>query len=433
MTNPSPQPQGSWAGELLRSALLRAFAGSAFVGVLSRIALLLMAALLARQLGPEGFGTFNFAIGLATILGQLSGLGLPQLSSRLVAEHIEDGRYGRLRGFHIRSRQIVLVVAGMTPVGLFLAGQIPGLAAGIATGIVLAAPLTPLLAFRKLNRQQLIGAKRPKEGLFFDEALPPIAICAVASVMPFETPAAAVAVMAIASLAAILIGARVLRRALPTEISGADPEFHTRVWLWMALPMLVGTLSRLLLNRIDIMLIGPIAGIEAVGYYSAAFRASYLLTFLPLLLNTVLTPRFSAHHAAGRAGAQRRLYLGGVTFGIAVVLPLSAILYFGAEIVVRLVFGDAFAASAPLLRVLTISQALLALSMVSGALLMMADRHRAFAVINASALAVNIAANLFLIRQYGAMGAAYASVLSSAILLAASSIVAATVIRRGKV
>lgn len=405
--------------------IIRAFAGSLMVGIGSRLLALAMAILVGRQLEPAGYGVFNYALGMGILTGQAATLGLPILQTRLIPQLLHESDWSRLRGLLTASFWIVGVASLTVGLGLALFARFGGLGPELQAGLVLSALITPVIALRTLRRQQLIAIGRPKEALAVDEVLPPLVVCVGALVLGFNGAAEPILAIVFGSLVGVTLGTWRFARAMPPETKGAKGSLALGGWLRASLSMQVGALARQMLNRIDILMLAPIAGAAATGLYSAAFRITYLLTFVPVLLNTILSREFSAAYAKGEWSHLRRLYLGGLGFAAIVVGPMVLIMVVGSEQLATLIFGEAYEGSGPLLQILAASQGLQAMSIVSTALLTMTDRHHAYAVVNLAAIAVNIALNLTFIPQYGATAAAWAAVASSAIILIAQTTLAA--------
>src|SRR5207249_3683945 len=75
----------------------------------------------------------------------------------------------------------------------------------------------------------------------------------------------AVGLNAVATGIACLIGGRQLQKTLPVAVYTATPEYCSRAWLRGALPFLFTTGMSLLNTRIDILMLGAVRGVEAVG------------------------------------------------------------------------------------------------------------------------------------------------------------------------
>ncbi|WP_396593048.1 polysaccharide biosynthesis C-terminal domain-containing protein [Brevundimonas sp. R86498] len=416
---------------LAGSGLVRKFSGSLGIGIGSRILALIMAILVGRQLEPAGYGVFNYALGMGILTGQAATLGLPILQTRLIPQFLHEKDWPRLQGLLTTSLWIVLGTSVIVGGGLALFARHGGLDPELAAGLLLSGLVTPVIALRTLRRQQLIAIGRPQEALAVDEVLPPLAVCAGALLLGFGAAGEPILALVCGSLCGVALGAWRFSRAVPPEAAAAQPVRTLGPWLRDAASMQTGALARLMLNRIDILMLAPLAGAAATGLYSAAFRITYLMTFVPVLLNTILSREFSAAYARGQTGRLRKLYLGGLAVAAVVVGPMMLVLIVGADRIAPLVFGAAYADAGPLLRVLAVSQGLQALSIVTTALMTMTNRHHAYAAVNLFAIALNVVLNLTLIPRFGAMGAAWAAVASSSVILIVQTSLAARSLKGG--
>ncbi len=77
-------------------------------GVISRFGQLALAILLARQLGVANYGAFIYALGMATLIGQISTLGWPTLNNRMLPELKSKMDWGAITGLRNASDFVVL-------------------------------------------------------------------------------------------------------------------------------------------------------------------------------------------------------------------------------------------------------------------------------------------------------------------------------------
>jgi O-antigen/teichoic acid export membrane protein len=107
-----------------------------------------------------------------------------------------------------------------------------------------------------------------------------------------------------------------------------------------------------------------------------------------------------------------RLFRGSIRFIAAAIVPLAVAEIAFAGPIVSLLFGAEFAASAAVLRVLAIGEVLLVVDVVLASRLIAAHLERRLIVATLVALLANVAANLALIPAMGAVGAAWATLIS---------------------
>ncbi len=408
---PRKKPPRSFS-QLLKSRLARVFAGTFMMGMISRVLVLVMTIIVARQLSPDGYGIFTFATGTAALLAQFAGLGWPTLMSRLIPAYRVQQDWPSLRALIRWGDTIVFTGALIAFVLVLVAMNIPGfdqeLQAGLALTLILIFPAALTLS----RRTQLAGAKRPVIGIIFDEALPPASVILVALLIGLTDAAPAIITFGIAASTGALLATYFFRRALPPETWQAQPAGQPRAWMFMALPLLMGMSSKLIMNRMDILMLGPLSSLTEVGYFGTAFRLTYLMTFPQVMLMQIITPLLAESIAAKKEKLMWRHFRITVIYSIVTVIPLSAILTLFSQPIVTLIFGPEYAPSAAPLSLLAISQGFAALTIPCAGLLIASGRGNIFGIINLSAVVIAIGLNFIFIPSFGATGAALSSLIA---------------------
>jgi O-antigen/teichoic acid export membrane protein len=167
--------------------------------------------------------------------------------------------------------------------------------------------------------------------------------------------------------------------------------------------------------KADIVMLTALAGLREAGIYAAAFKLVELVFKGAVLVGRVFAPAvFKAHHESAEAFGKlagmlvRLLTIAGLAAGISVVLL--------ADDLILLIFGERYASSAPILRILGGVIAAKCMAIALQLLLSSGDLHFRRVANMSIALTVHIAANAFLIPRLGAEGAAWAALLSSILL-----------------
>lgn len=415
--------------ELAGSRLARRLAGSFGVAVLSRLAFMVMAVVLARSLGPAEYGLFTFAIGGAVVASRFAALGWPSLAARRIPAYVGEEDWGRLRGLLRASDLFVLASSLLLAAAVASVATWGGLRDDLGRGLALSALLICPLALSSLRRQQLAAFGRPAAGLACDELLAPLAL-ALAAVVWAVSVDLSVACFAAASALGVVLATVLIRRSVTPSVRAAVPAYAMRGWLRFAVLAMMGVSAKLLMNKTDVLMLAPLSTLDQVGYYGAAFRLTYALTFPQVVLSTVLSPMLSAAHAAGDTARLRRRFLAALAFSILTAGPLALGLMLFPDEVMALLFGKDFAPGGDVLAMLAFGQFIAAVSIPFAALALMADRERAYGIMTVMALAVNVLLNFILIPQYGAFGAAVAGTCASVALLIANTFVVKGIVAR---
>jgi PST family polysaccharide transporter len=163
--------------------------------------------------------------------------------------------------------------------------------------------------------------------------------------------------------------------------------------------------------KIDQVMLGEMAGDEAVGIYAAATRVSELWYFIPVSIVSSLFPAILRTREVDESLYYRRLQrlfslMAALAIGIAI--PMT----FLSGRVVVLLFGDGFAAAGPVLA-LHIWAALFVFFGVAQGAWDLAENLTKLALVRVLCGALlNIALNALWIPTHGPMGAAAATVVS---------------------
>lgn len=181
-----------------------------------------------------------------------------------------------------------------------------------------------------------------------------------------------------------------------------------------SLPFVIIASSAAISARIDQVLLKHFMDTATVGLYQAAVQLSEVWQFIPGLLLATLYPALVNAKTASADVYRARLYaLGG-----ALLIYSSAaavITIFLAPIIVPALYGEAFIASVPILQAYAWSIVGTVLSIFMVHLLVTENLRRVQIITGVVPMIINVALNLWWIPIYGAVGAAWATVVSYSI------------------
>jgi O-antigen/teichoic acid export membrane protein len=184
-----------------------------------------------------------------------------------------------------------------------------------------------------------------------------------------------------------------------------------------AYPFMMNNLLASLFFRLDSLLLPPLAGDVALGWYSAAYRVVDGFNLIPANFTLALFPLLSRRGAADRV-ALGRVYRRALKILLLLGMPICVGTALLAEPLVLFFAGPAYVPQAAwALRVLIW---FLPFSFVNGVtqyVLIAVDRQRYLTIAFLIATAFNLAANLLLIPRGSYLGAALVTVLSEVVLL----------------
>lgn len=382
-------------------------------GLISRAAQLALMVIVARRLGPTDYGLFIFAIGTSAVAGMLGNLGWQFAFNRFFAIARRQADKSELRGLMRASGGMSLAGSLVAASVLVVAGMLTEeLGFGLIAAGVLAIPYAGML----LRRQQLAGTGQPATALMLDQGLASLVLLAV--VLSYRASLGEMlAVYGGALLAGNLGAAWLVRRKLPAGLSEAPARYDWRTWIRVSLTLMQARMAKMLLSRIDVVLLPVLASLTAAGIYGAAYRVTYLLTFPQFVLQTINGPQFAEAFASGRIDRVRRTLKLSIGFSLVTSLPWLILFVAVPETVMRFVFGQKFADGALPLVLISIGQFAMGLAIPFNSILIMSGNEKALVRLSYTILLSSLALAFVLIPPYGAAGAGTVTLMSGLALV----------------
>lgn len=405
----------------LKGTIARAGVGSVTVK-LARTGLgFLIAVLLARILGPEGYGIYTYVLTLVSFLAIPAQFGLPNLVVRETAYAQTKEKWGYLRGlWRWASLTAVTFSVVVTTLG-FLASWIyaDSFSKTQLTTFQWGLVLIPLIALGKLRGAALRGLRLGVLGQIPETVLRPALFAAfIGSMMLWNpsdglNPETAIIFNIVALTLSFIAGALMLRTYKPTELRFSPaPEYSMKVWSRAVMPFAMVSGAHLILKTTDILLLGVFGSAEEVGFYRVAIQGSLLVVFGLQAIEMIVAPYFSRLYNQGNKATLQRLVHGASKASLTLSLPLIILFVFAGEEILSLVFGEDFQTAAAPLIILGLGQLINATFGPIGALLNMTGNEKESVKAVSWSSALNVVLNLCLIPIAGMSGAATATTLS---------------------
>jgi O-antigen/teichoic acid export membrane protein len=377
---------------------------------------LAFAMVMLRVLGPADAGKYAWVGVVVGYLDILLGFGTNTWLTREVARHPEG--LGRHLGRVLAARAVLWM--GIGSITLLLIGPLARLAdvtpdMGLALALLtlamapsgLAAALSAVL--QGCERMEYPAAVTVVTTIL-KVVLGLLALALGYGFVGLAAVALVVNVVTAGSLAVLywdLLGWPRLRAAPRASVSLIGASY----------PFMLNNLLANLFFRIDSLLLRPLAGDAALGWYNAAYRVLDGLNLIPAHFTLALFPMLARRGEADRQ-ALALVYQRALKVLLTLGLPIAVGVALLAEPLVLLVAGPAYVPQAEwALRTLIW---FLPFSFVNGVtqyVLIAVDRQRFLTLAFLVATTFNLAANLVLIPRAGYLGAALVTVLSEVVLL----------------
>ena len=378
----------------------------------------------ARRLSQDAFGIFSLASVIGWLLALATDFGIPLHVARAVARRPEHAPAILTAWVKVRlwTAGIAIVVVAVT-VPLWPA------TAGYTIPIVLFALVYIISAlidflhyfYRGIGRSDVESTLTLwSRGITLGAALLALAWRADLTILALAMLVPVVATF----IWSLWLAARLARESAShgaaALATAASPAPFTRFALWPefrrdVFPIGAGIVLSALYFRIDLLLVETWHGTEPVALYNAAFRLVETVRLFPAAVLAVALPSLCR---ATDTRPLRRVGAAVTAFGI-VAAP---VLWVAANWGVPFIYGTSYAAAVPAFRILILSLPLMSLNFALTHQLIGWDGQRAYAIVCAVALAVNMALNVTMIPALSIEGAAWATVWTELVVTAGCAI-----------
>lgn len=379
--------------------------------------------LLFRHLGSADFGRYVAVLSIVGIAVLVSDVGITAIALRDSAltsgeqrRELLAGLFGARVAISIVGAVVAIVFAVLADYGsAAIAGTVLA-CCGLLPQIYMDMVVATLVVEKRFGAAGSIEFARSAAGT----GLVLVLVLAGAGLTWF------LAAWAVAALAGAISARAAAREAV--ALRPRFPRGDARALLIESLGYSVGAAIHVVYFRAVMLVVSLRAPLVQAGWYGAAFRLTEFLGAAAGLSAGNATPtlaRASADPVEFRRSALRVLG-GSALLGLAIGGALAV----AAPLVVRIIGGDELRPAAGVVRIQAIAVGLMFVAFVAGATLFTLRRHRAIALVNAVGLCVVVAAALALVPEHGAKGAALASSIGEATLLASELGVLAFVLRQ---
>ena len=396
-----------------------AMSGVQMLGGLAQVAIT------ARILGPEGFGALAVIMAAGTLVHGIAAIPGGDTVITFVTRAVTEGRSREaaaiLRFTLVVSQGLSLAAYAAIVVLTFAAANLLGLSdlhagAMLLYGLVgvLTATQSETMAVLRLADRVQLGAAVTLAATLTGLALMVVAwqtdggLSAVVTAYAAAAAVTGAGLLAAASASASRAGVEGVLRGLSLRTPPDVLRFQYGTFGRTA----IGTLSQ----NLDSILVAHFAGAAEAGLYRAARRIIDMTRRPFNLIRTGVQPEYSRHWYAGRGAELRRTLRRSSTLSLALALAGFGLLVLLHRPIIRIVLGEEFAdAASPLL--IMIPGALVASSGVVSSL-NVATGHTWSVLVSAMVgVLASLAVIVWLVPQYGAVGAAWASTTYSLVSL----------------
>jgi O-antigen/teichoic acid export membrane protein len=377
--------------------------------------------LLARFLGPAGYGLYVLGWTVVHYVQPFIFLGLLDGIVRFIPDYLTDGDHRRVRGTIYAALGITVSLALVAAVGVYgLAGTLAERVFGspeFTPVLRLFALTVPLYVLMHVTTAVAVGFKQVKYQQSIKNVLFPVLKVSLIGALFLSGYRLVGAVYGL--LVALVVSAGVGVLSLPRVLGDVDAvgpaEVELRALLRYSIPLLFVGFSEMAIHQTDRLLLGALGTSAQVGLYNAAYVLSQQTIIFFTAMMTIFNPVVADLYSAGDHDQLQTVYESVTRWILIVSLP---VVVFGSTFAPELltIFNPAFRDGSFLLLLLLIAQLVFVSVGPAREVLVMSDHQDIVLVDTLALLGVNIGLNLVLIPRFGAVGAAVATIVTIGIV-----------------
>jgi len=362
---------------------------------------------LARYLGSEQFGLYNYALAFVSLFGALATLGLDSIVVRDIAHDsaVKEELLGT--AFILKLLGGVLVLAITYAVIIHLRPEdslVHWLVAISASGLIFQAFDTIDFWFQaQIASRYTVYAK--------NAAFILAALVKVALIMYGATLVA----FAWAGLMEAIFGAALMvvvyRYNNQSVLAWRFNLFRAKSLLSNSWPLIFSSTFVFINMLVDKIMIGEIAGDVEVGLYSAASRISEIWYLIPVIIGASAAPalmREKARNERGYYSKLQKIYNFMSVTSLAVALPVMLL----SDHIISAIYGENYQPAGAMLSIHIWSALFVFHVSIRSRSLVIEGKSRFIALYAFLGMMSNVLMNIILIPEYGGVGASYASLVS---------------------
>ncbi len=368
--------------------------------------------ILARGLGPGGFGVYALGRILIRALGFAAALGLHNGVVRFGAPQWAT-HPGRSRSLARKALALTATVGAVAAAGLFLSAgwwatsifempELRGVLRVMSVAVLLMSVRIVAAAATRVSLEM-------KDSVLSEDLAQPAANLALVGLV-LALGGGLLGVSAAFTLAvggSCLLALFFLSRLLPRERATVDgEEVSSGALLRFSLPTaLAGTLG-IYVVWVDRLCLGYFRSPEEVGVYQGVAQLAAILTVILTAFSAIVGPLVARLHALGRRSELQEVFQMGTKWGLYCGVPVyMTMLFCGRELIVAL-FGPEYLSGVVSLGILATGQIVNLGTGAVGIALIMTGNHKRWLAITLLSLLVNAVASILLVPRLGAVGAA---------------------------
>ena len=373
---------------------------------------MLTSILIARHLGPEGFGAYSAVILLVGMGVAATNSGTASAAIKFVAELRGGGRESLVRPLvaYLRRAQrgFLAVVLAVGALALWLAGHrvAPGFHHGMLFGFLVIA--IALRAGYMFNIGVAKGLENFRINAMVAVYSTPLNLAMVAAAMWLDLPVEwLLGVFLVSSVMFYWMSRSQLRPLLPPgdDIPALPEDLAPRVRRQMLYSTLIVSVGFIVASEVEVLFLNAYADPHAAGQFKVGYQlASGAATLVPGVFGALLLPMMASALSQGREVVGHR-FAASTAYLMLLAAPLVAFGMVLSDPMIDLLYGQQYEEASVVFAVCLAGAALITTAQGASSLLISADRQRAVLILIIVCGLLKIGLDAWLIHVDGLRGA----------------------------
>lgn len=362
--------------------------------------------MLAKYLGPDDFGFYNFCLALLAIFTSISSLGM----NSIVVKDIVNSPTSR--------KELIGTALGMRLISSFICSifLLSALIIWVDAGDIwlVALLLAVVLVCRIYEVFRYVFEAELRSKYISGIELSVFVMTVFLQVFMMNGSYDTVDFLAVIAIEYVVL-TMLIKYLLDSTSFGWIRFFDidiARKQLSRSLPLLLSAISIMIYMKIDQVMIGVMINDSAVGIYSVATKISEAWNFVPVVICSALFPIYVNFRKVLLKSEYEHKMVELFTALIAISLAGVIVVFSFSNEIVLFLFGSEYSASVNVLEIHLFSSVFVFLGVASGKWLIIEGLQKHMLTRAIIGLIVNVCLNLLLIPRYGIEGAAVSSLLA---------------------
>lgn len=363
---------------------------------------------LARYLGPDEFGVYSYAVAFVGLFSSVASMGIDTILVRELVN--KEGRASELLG-----TALLLKIAGGTLAIILAVIAIAIVRPDDSQMLLLVVIAASGFVFQAGDVVDAWNQSRQNNRLsvLVRSGMATVGSCAKIGIILLEAPLEAFITVTVIETLLVSIAFLLQYRSKQNGFRWRLDLVLVKELLSLSWPFIFSGIAIALYMRIDQVMIGEMLTDADVGIYGAATRLSEVWYVLPTAAATAVTPKLLRTYA--ESNVQFMHHLGRfMSLLIVVAIFIALVVTLGSERLIQFVFGLQYLGASEILTI-HIWSAVFVFIGLAATIWMIANGHSKFSLFQTVlGAALNVLLNFILIPKLGAVGAAWATLISYA-------------------